>query len=224
MRALLVLLAVSILALAVPASGDEIIVWLNGSGGGDFMLSPVVLSGTAMIDYADPGLWSITVPDAAFPVDPVAREQYIWDNFYASNYFLDPPRWIGHFGTGVTVDGHDIPATLPELNELYVEHTGIGTMVGVCSIEIQVDDLDGDGELDENEWCQNSSLSGLVILIREGTGRYDGYCGEGYYFGTRTIDCPNTDESWMFGMDLWLEPCPSPVENASWGTIKALYQ
>lgn len=217
MRAPIVLVVAVVIALSAPAYGQDIFVWVNSldPSGGDFMDSPPVLSGAALIDYVDVGSWSITMTDTGWPTDPVEREQYIWNTFYAPYYIATPPaRWIGHFDA----------STQAALNGYFVDHTGVGTMVGVCSVMIQVDDLDGDGVLDEEEWCQPSSLSGAVILIREGTGRYDGYCGEGYYFGTRDIQCPDTYESFSYGVDIWLEPCPSAVENESWGAIKALYQ
>ena len=216
MRALIVLVAAAVIALSAPAYGQEIFVWVNGleGGGGDFMDSPPLFTGPALIDYADPGDWSITITDTGWPTDPVLREQHIWNTFFAPNYFEDPDRWVGYFDN----------TTLPELNDLFIDHTGVGTLIGVCSVEIQVDDTNGNGVLDNDEWCGPGSLSGAVILIREGTGLYDGYCGEGYYFGTWDKQCPDTYEEWTFGMDLWLEPCPSAVENVSWGTIKAMYQ
>ncbi|MCK4916446.1 MAG: hypothetical protein KAS89_09745, partial [Candidatus Eisenbacteria sp.] len=73
------------------------------------------------------------------------------------------------------------------------------------------------------EFC-SGSLDGLVIIIRDGTGVYDGMCGTGNYFGTYVKACPGTMEEWHYGMYLWLEDCTTPVEDATWGAIKALYQ
>ena len=49
-------------------------------------------------------------------------------------------------------------------------------------------------------------------------------CGTGNYFGSYVKDCPATTETWNYGMYLWLEDCTTPVENATWDAIKALYQ
>jgi len=216
MRALMVVIAAALLFLA-PAAFAEQFVWFFGVGNGDFMDSPPVFTGVmdAGGDITD-GSWTITIPDAGWPADPDLRAQYIWNTFYAGNYVPGSPSvWTGYFDTN-----HG----LPSLSTLaIVDNTHVGTMTGVCTIEIQVQDLDNDMVLDEGEFC-SGSLAGLVIIIRDGTGVYDGLCGTGNYFGSYTKDCPDTYETWNFGMYLWLEDCTTPVESTSWGSIKALYQ
>ena len=49
-------------------------------------------------------------------------------------------------------------------------------------------------------------------------------CGTGNFFGTYVKACPGTMENWNYGMYLWLKDCSTPVENVTWGAIKALYQ
>jgi hypothetical protein len=214
MRALVI--GIAVLALASVASGEEF-VWYFGVGNGDFMDSPPVFAGSmdagGMI--AD-GAWSITIPDAGWPLEAAARYSYIWETFYANNYTPGTPGfWKGHF---------DVAHGLPELNALtVVDDTNGGTMYGTCTIEIQVLDQNSNGQLDQGEFC-NGSLTGLVIIVREGEGIYDGMCGTGNYFGTYIKDCPTTIETWNFGMYLWLEDCSTPVEETTWGCIKALYQ
>jgi hypothetical protein len=215
MRALLIVLAVA--ALATAAYGQETFVWFYGVGVGDFMASPVVFGGPMDPggDITD-GSWSITVPDDTWPTDPVLRQQHIWDTYYAANYTAGTPGfWTGYFdeahGAGV-------------LNPLsIIDNTNGGSMSGVCSVQIQVQDLNNNTVLDEGEFC-DGSLSGLVIIIRNGEGVYDGMCGTGNYFGSYLKDCPATTETWNFGMYLWLEDCTTPVEDATWSSIKALYQ
>jgi len=216
MRALLIVFAVA--ALATVAYGqDETFVFFYGAGTGDFMDSPVVFGGDMDPggDISD-GSWAITIPDAGWPTDPVDRSTYIWNTFYAPNYTAgNPSFWTGYFDTehGAT-----------DMNDLsIIDDTNVGTMVGICSVQIQVQDTDNDGVLDEGEFC-SGSLSGLVIIIRNGTGVYDGMCGTGNYFGSYMKDCPATTETWNFGMYLWLEDCTTPVQDATWGSIKALYQ
>jgi hypothetical protein len=224
MRALLIAFAVAALATAafghpcddVPP-GEQCFIWFYGAGTGDFMDSPPVFEGPMDPggDIED-GWWSITVPDAGWPLDPVARSAHIWNTFFAPNYAPGNPS----FWTGYIDDDHG----LPELNALAIQDdTWGGTMTGTCSVQIQVQDLNNNGVLDEGEFC-TGSLSGIVIIIRNGTGVYDGMCGTGNYFGSYTKDCPNTTENWNFGMYLWIEDCTTPVEDATWGAIKALYQ
>lgn len=215
MRALLIVIAV--LAMATAAYGQETFFWFYGAGTGDFMDSPPVFGGVVDPggDITD-GSWSITVPDDGWPTDPIDRTAYIWNTFYAPNYTAgNPSFWKGYFDTD-----HGLSA----MNDLYiVDDTNVGTMTGICSVEIQVQDLNNNGVLDEGEFC-DGSLSGIVIIIREGTGFYDGMCGTGNYFGTYVTDCPGTLQTWNFGMYLWIQDCTSPVEDTTWGAIKALYQ
>jgi hypothetical protein len=214
MRALLIVFVVA--ALATVASG-ETFVWFYGVGTGDFMDSPPVFQG-AMDPGGDidTGSWTITVPDAGWPTEPVARAAYVWNTFYAPNYTPgNPSFWEGYF---------DIDHGASDMNSLaIVDDTNGGTMTGICSIQIQVQDINNNAVLDEGEFC-SGSLSGLVIIIRNGTGVYDGMCGTGNYFGSYAKDCPNTTEAWNYGMYLWLEDCTTPVEDATWSSIKALYQ
>jgi hypothetical protein len=216
MRALLIVFAVA--ALATVAYGqDETFVWFYGVGTGDFMDSPPTFVGS-MDEGGDieAGSWTITVPDDGWPTDPVERSAYIWNTFYAPNYAAgNPSFWTGYFD-----DDHG----LDDLNALsIVDDTNGGSMTGICSVQIQVQDLNNNTVLDEGEFC-SGSLSGLVIIIRNGTGVYDGMCGTGNYFGSYEKDCPGTTETWNYGMYLWLEDCTTPVEDATWSAIKALYQ
>jgi hypothetical protein len=216
MRALTISLAVALLMVA-PVTYAETLVGFFGVGAGDFMDHPPVFTGTM-----DPGgditsgSWTITIPDAGWPLDPVTRYAYIWSTFYAPNYQPGNPNfWKGYFDTG-----HGLP-TMNAIN--IVDNTHGGVMNGVCSVEIQVQDLNNNGVLDPGEFC-DGSLAGLVIVIRDGEGFYDGMCGTGNYFGTYVKNCPQTHETWNFDMYLYLDDCSAPVQDSSWGAIKALYQ
>jgi len=220
MRALTIAVMIALFAFASIANAD--FVFYYGTGNGDFMDTPPVFTGGM-----DPGgmitdgSWTITITDDGWPTDPVARAAYIWDTFYAPNYMPGSPGfWKAYFDTD-----HGLAA----MNALQiVDETGgagvIGTMGGVCSVEIQVQDDNSNGILDEGEFC-DGALTGQVIIIRDGSGIYDGLCGTGDYFGTyEKQSCPDTYETWQFGMYLNLNDCTSPVQDMSWGGIKALYQ
>jgi hypothetical protein len=221
MRALLIVLAVA--ALATAAYGQETFVWFYGAGIGDFMASPVVFGG-AMDPGGDitDGSWSITIPDDTWPTDPAARQQYIWDTYFAPNYSAgNPSFWTGYFDEA---HGDSLLNPLSIVNNAPAPDGG--SMSGVCSVQMQVQDLNNNGVLDGEgefeEFC-SGSLSGLVIIIRNGEGAYDGLCGTGNYFGSYE-GCFGLPQSWNYGMYLWLEDCTTPVEDATWGAIKALYQ
>lgn len=216
MRVLTVIgLVIAVIALATVAQGQMSRVFWGG-GGGDFSVSPVVFSGSITGGDIAAGSWTVTVPDDAWPTDPVAREAYVWDTFFADNYddTSNPPVWIGYF---------DEAHGLPDMNALFIDDYGNGTMTGVCTIEIQVQDTNINGVLDADEGT-NGSLSGAIIIIRDGTGIYDGLCGYGYYFGSYFKDVFWGPETWNWGMDIALEDCSTPVQDKSWGSIKALYQ
>lgn len=208
----LAIVAVAAVVMASPAFG-----WVsfNGVGTGDFMASPIIFEGP-MEPPGDieTGLWRITIPDVGWPTDPVARDAYIWTTYYADNYKAGTPGyWTGTF---------DAP-----LNPLYIQDDAPapdgGTMSGACEVVITFSDDNNDGELNGDEGC-SGSLSGLVIIINDGTGAYDGLCGDGNYFGSFSKECPGTLEHWNFGMYLWLDDCSTPVESMTWGAVKALYQ
>jgi hypothetical protein len=217
MRAFMIVIA-ALLIVAQAAVAEETFVWYYGLGTGDFMDSPPVFTGpmdpSGMIED---GSWTITINDTGWPTTPPeTRYQYIWNTFFAPNYVPGTPSvWTGYFDTA-----HGLPA----LNTIaIVDNTNVGTMSGVCSVQIGVQDLDNDMVLDEGEFC-TGSLAGIVVIIRDGTGCYDGMCGTGNYYGTYVKACPGTAEEWNFGMYLWLEDCSTPTENTSWGSIKALFQ
>jgi len=213
MRALTIVFAVVLVALASTASAD--FVWFTGVGVGDFMDSPPTFVGNmeAPGDILD-GQWTITVPDAGWPTDPVEREAYIWTTFFAGNYVPGTlPCWKGYIDA--TTNGEQNTLSI-------IDNTNIGTMSGVTTIEIQVQDLNGNEILDGDEFCEGSD-TGNIIIIKDGTGCYDGLCGTGNFNGTFVKDCPGTTETWDFGMYLWLHDCSTPVESTTWGSIKAMY-
>lgn len=212
MRVRLVI-ALAIVALAAPAFGEMNLDFF-GNLDGDFIMSPVLFDGPITGGDLAPGFWSISVPDGAWPTNPLERGNFIWNNFYAPNYDPTIPGWVGYF---------DVAHGLPEMSTLFLDHTDVGTMRGVCSIEITVVDDNANGILDPDEGCAGS-LSGLVIIIRAGTGLYDGMCGDGYYFGTYEKECPDSLEHWFLMMHVDIEDCSTPVEDSTWGTIKSLYR
>jgi hypothetical protein len=213
MRALTIVLAVALAVFASVASADFIM--FIGVGYGDFMDSPpTFIGGMEAPGNILLGSWTITVPDDGWPTEPVAREAYIWNTFYAGNYEPGTPGfWKGYF---------DASTNGAQNTLAIVDDTNGGTMSGITTLEIQVQDLNSNGVLDEGEFCEGSD-TGIIIIIRDGTGVYDGWCGNGNFYGSYVKDCPGTAETWNFGMYLWIADCSTPVEDTTWGSIKALY-
>jgi hypothetical protein len=219
MRAL-ILTVVALFVLTAPALGvTTVYVASNPGGGGDLLVSPVVFGGPCTIDYIYAGYWQMTVPDGDWPTEAAAREAHIWDTFFAPNYDAVNDVWYGYLDSdhGLTENCYF---------ELW-NYDNPGYAHGYATIVNQVDDADGDTVLDSNEGCIGA-LDGAIIVVQGGSGIYDGLCGFGYYFGSYNKgDCPPDFfdyQAWNFGMYIDLDPCSTPVENMSWGTIKALYQ
>ena len=205
MKKVLVVLAAAMLMAG--AASAYVTYDFHCAGGGDMVnVSPPVYGTT--IDAGDlaPGIWTMTVHDAGWPsiVDPAARWAFIWTNYYAASY--EAYNWTATFDADV-----------------YFEHTGYGTMVGVCDLTFQVTDWDEDGVMDPDE-CMNG-LSGAVIIINEGTGDYVDLCGQGSYSGYYIRNCAGGMEDLVdFNMQLNLDACAMGTEPSTWGSVKALFQ
>jgi hypothetical protein len=176
--------------------------------------SPVIYHGDIIGGDLD-GTWQITVPDAGWPSigDPAVRWTYIWDNYYAPNYSCAPDCiWT---------------ATFDDCG-FYLVHTGQGTLRGVGDITFQIMD-DGNGIVDP--WECADGVSGAIIVINEGTGRYAELCGNGSYSGfyARTCELVPGQPDYMYDdvnfiMTLWLEECGMATDASTWGAVKALFR
>ncbi len=207
--------ALLVFGIACVASADEVYFSFHCDGSGNMVLdSPVIYEGPITSGDLAPGYWRINVDDTGWPPpsDPAARWAYIWDNYYVYDPFTY--LWTAHF---------------PQDHcGLYLERTGVGSMCGVCDMTFQIVDFDWDGELDPEE-CAADGLSGMIIIINEGTGAYQHLCGNGTYAGDYTRDCDETSPTWMqddvsFDMELVLEECGMAIKPTTWGSIKALFE
>lgn len=221
MRILTVITALlTLLALPVNVIAQEDwFIWFYASGDGDLLDCPPIFTG-GMNPGGDVvnGSWSITVCDHGWPTDPTERNTYIWETFFADSYTSgDPAFWTGVF---------DVEHGQPHMNPIaIVDETNGGTLGGACAVEYQVPDLNGNGVLDEGEFC-DGYLGGLIVILSadEGTGFWDGRGGTGNYFGSFNRACPSTHDGWDFGMYLWLEYGPAPVHTTTWTSVKDLYK
>jgi len=188
-----------------------------GDGYGSLMVSPVVYGGNITWGDLAPGTWELTLDDTGWPSDQdsAARWNYIWDTYYAPNYDPSGHVWIATFDS----------TTLATVPRIYLEHTGVGHMSGVVKLRIQVTDTDGDGVLDDNEIC-DGDFSGIVIIIKDGSGAYAGWCGDGYYFGSYTKPNCATDmtDYVQAMMHLSVDDCAVDVASSTWGKIKLMYK
>ncbi len=208
----IVLVSAACLLVAGVAYGDITkSFFCNGTGNMVMDVGNVVYSGQIVGGDLAPGIWSIGIDDTGWPVDPGPRWDYLWNTFYIYSPG-DPSVWTATFDTPLL-------ATRPDL---YIEHTGVGSMAGVADMRFQVTDWDNDGVLDPDE-CTGDGLTGIVIIIEDGTGPYASFCGDGTYQGGFTRDCSTWDDDVQFQMSIDLYECGMATQPTTWGAVKALY-
>lgn len=215
-------LAAALLALLVfvawPAHADDSwFVGLNGSG--SLLDNAPDYAGTFIFGMT--GTWTVEIDDSLWPepgdTDPT-RFEYIWTNFFADQYDATPlaEAWYGTF------DGLTLPAT-PRF-EFNTTSPG-GLLVGDITFRIMVRDGNGDGVLGDAEKYSNHNLTATVSVNPDfGTGYFMITCGQGSIASGNFnfVDPPGVDVLQITGQ-LQTYPCPSPTEETSWGTIKAMY-
>lgn len=220
MKKLALVMTVLAIMLFVVAPAGATSYSVGMSGLGSFMKSPVVYNFNFMFGLT--GTWSFTIDDSLWPdpSDPDARFDYIWNTFFAGNYDATPgaQAWRGYF------DGQTLPST-PQFT-MNVTSPISGTFGGDITFVVQVRDGYSDGILDETEKFHDHNINATIILNPTlGTGDLENMCGHGSMSGGdfNFVYPPTDDSLTMFGQ-IQINPCPSPVEDSSWGTIKALYQ
>ena len=185
-------------------------------GSGSLMTSPVVYSGS--FTYGVAGTWEWQIDDSTWPsdADSTARFDYIWDTYFADNYDDSDPgaeAWIAHIPGTFTFD-----LTSPDA----------GHFEGSIDVVITVRDRDlpVDGVLSMSEKHHTNILNANFLLDPDlGTGAFVDHCGNGslgtYKF--KFVNPPDINSINGSGQYTTYE-CQSPVEEGSWGTIKALYR
>lgn len=205
------------LLVVQPASADTAYsVGMNGSG--SLMMSPVVYSGSFMFGMV--GTWEITLDDSMWPdpADSTARFDYIWNHFFASNYegTVGAENWKGYF------NGSTLPSA-PHFRFDLVSPAGV--LEGNITFTILVRDWYADGILSQSEKHDNLNVSATLNINPDlGTGAFADLCGHGSISsGNFNFVNPPTLDDLQFVGQIQTYTCPSPVEDATWGSIKALY-
>jgi hypothetical protein len=217
-RALTLLFGVAILLapLWVWAQVAPTHVEFDFSGTGNLLVSPVVYSGT--VDAGEPllvgGSWDLTIDDSGWPpdTDKLARWNYIDATYFAPNY--SGGFWTATFDENTT-------ASAPIW---HVNHLGNG-MWGTAVIQVTVQDFDMDAVIDPDERAF-SVFSGTLIVVRDGTGIWYGYCGLGSFSGFSSNPDPANwaDDAVSGHTVIDVQWCDVPAPEISWGAIKALYE
>ena len=215
----IVFLSVLVLLCAGQAHGDFYNVQLSGSGG--FMLNGADYSG--VIDAGMVGTWSLEIDDSLWPdeSDSTARFNYIWETFFADNYddINGGEHWLGYFNA----------STLPSTPLMTLDTTVPGGILGMnVSFTVLVRDYYADGILSQYEKhhaCQMNFTYSVEMPL--GTETFADHCGDGSgsngSFNFLNPPEPDTLEFPFFNqIQTWF--CGAPVEEGTWGTIKALYR
>jgi len=187
------------------------------TGTSNFMVSPVVFDGT--VTAGEPlllgGYWTLSVDDTGWPADTdkQARWDYIAATYYYPNY--DPSgNWTATFDGNTT-------ASPPN----WATGSGAGSMTGTATLQLTILDFDFDQVIDPDERAFNV-FSGTLIVVKNGEGVFAGSCGLGSYSGSLSNSDPMNfvDDDFSGTTVLDVEDCSVPVEEVTWGHIKANYR
>lgn len=212
-----VVLAFALLVVQTAAADDSYMVGMQGLG--SLMESPIVYSGNFMFGLV--GSWEITVDDALWPdpSDSTARFDYIWDTFFADNYLTTPgaQSWTGYF------NGATLMAT-PHFR--FDSVSPVGVLEGDITFSILVRDWYSDGILSQSEKHDNLNMSATVNMNPAlGQGYFVDTCGHGSVSsGNFNFHNPPMKDNLQIVGQLQTYTCPSPVEDSTWGAMKALYR
>jgi len=204
-------------ALLVVISGVSAGSYFFGyEGTGSLLTSPAQYSGS--FTFSISGTWTITIDDSAWPPasDPQARWDYIWDNYFVYSGAPGAEGWTATF------DGSTLPSTPTFLFNMTAPD--VGTIGGNITFDLFVrDDSPTDGIPQEVERDRIQMDALLVVDPQYGTGDFEQICGSGSMGGTINHNFPPAYDV-ISGMgQLSTTPCPSALEQSTWGGIKALY-
>lgn len=217
LSALIIASAVLIIGVPVAAQVPSHIEY-DFAGTGNLMVSPVVYSGS--VDAGEPllvgGTWAITIDDMGWPGDSnkTIRWNYIDATYFAPNYNSFVGSWTGIFNTETT-------ASAPQWR---AGRADVGDLLGTTEVQFTIQDFDFDALIDPDERMM-MVVSGTIIVVKNGTGIWAGYCGLGSFSGwTENYDPWNwADDNIMGGTVLDIDDCSIPTEMVTWGHVKATY-
>jgi hypothetical protein len=187
------------------------------SGTGNLMVSPVVYSGS--IDAGEPlligGTWDIGIDDLGWPgdSDKGVRWSYIDATYFAPNYNPFSLSWTGIFNSETT-------ASSPQ----WRAGTAMGDLVGTAEVQFTIQDWNLNTLIDPDERMA-MLVSGTIIVVKNGTGIWAGYCGLGSFSGyTENYDPWNwADDNISGGTVLDINNCSIPTQDVTWGHVKSKY-
>jgi len=100
----------------------------------------------------------------------------------------------------------------------------VGDLLGTTEVQFTIQDFDFDSLIDPDERML-MVVSGTIIVVKNGTGIWAGYCGLGSFSGyTENADPWNWAEDHIVGGTvLDIEDCAVATQDVTWGQIKSAY-
>jgi hypothetical protein len=185
----------------------------------NFTTSPVeflgsITSGEALLVG---GYWNLMVDDTGWPDD--SNAQVRWDYIAATYYY---PNYDGMSGNWTATFDENTTASVPTWG---CGNGGVGSLTGTAALQLTIIDFNFDGVIDPDERAFNV-FSGTLIVVKNGEGIFAGFCGLGSYSGSLSNPDPINfaDDVFSGTTILDVEDCAVPVQEVTWGNVKAHYR
>lgn len=214
-----------ILILVLPA-------WANGavrnenfelSGFGGYVVTPAEFDGEITAGTLYPGTFVIEIDDVMWPADdPGTPENERWDYVFATYFRYDnsqpgAEKWTAYFPP--------LPVQLPVVRWRFYHN---GDMVGGIyqSLIVTISDKNANHVVDPTELNIQAVAGNLVAHVEQGTGVYEGFCGQGSMNGT--LEGYDISEPYVLTIStgsllLRNYSCAVGVRESTWGAVKEIY-
>ena len=193
------------------------------SGFGGYVITPAELDGSIYAGTLSPGTFVIDIDDVIWPVDnPATPQNERWDYVFAHYFVYDnshpgAEKWTAYFPP--------LPAQLPVVTWSFYHN---GDKIGGIyqSLIVTISDKNANHIVDPAELNIQAVAGNLVTHVEQGTGIYEGFCGQGSMNGT--LEGYDLSQPYVLTIstgNLLLRNfnCSVGVEEKSWGAVKEIY-
>ena len=193
------------------------------SGFGGYTISPAGFDGSIIGGTLSPGTFVIDIDDVIWPVDdPGTPQNERWEYVFANYFHYDDSQsgaenWTAYFPP--------LPVQLPVVTFSF--YRGGDKVGGILqSLIITISDKNANGIVDPSELNIQAVAGNLVAHIEQGTGVFEGFCGQGSMNGT--MEGYDIGQPYVFTIstgNLLLRDfnCSVGVEEKTWGAVKEFY-
>ena len=219
MKLLALVIACAVVSLGIPVAAQvPAHVEYDFTGTGNLMVSPVTYGGP--INAGEPllvgGTWEFSIDDNGWPgdSDKALRWNHIDAAYFGPNYNSFVGSWTGIFNATTTMSAPQWRAG----------RSDVGDLMGTTEVQFTIQDFDADALIDPDERMM-MVVSGTIIVVKNGSGIWAGYCGLGSFSGyTENYDPWNwADDNIQGGTVLDIEDCAVAAREVTWGSVKSAY-